>query len=122
MGEKQRSAGEKLQTVRRQRNRNPIVTGTVLQLYTGQRTKNARKLGDAIFTGTEAVEIDRGMLFCGGRYLLADEREAFAKADGFEDYDRMTAWFASRAGLPFEGRVIRWRRRKQAKKQRTDHD
>ena len=101
--------GEKLQTVRRPRNRQPIVTGTVLQLYTGQRTKSVRKLHDAVCIGTDAVEIDRDSLFVAGRYLDSDDREAFARADGFKDYARMVAWFSNKSSLPFEGRVIQWR-------------
>ena len=101
--------GKKRQTVRRERKGRPIVAGDKLQLYTGLRTKGARKLADAVCTETAAVEIDRGDLFLGGRFADAHDREGFAQADGFESYDAMASWFASKAGLPFRGRVIRWR-------------
>ena len=102
------AAGEKRQTVRRQRKPRPIVAGDRLQLYTAQRTKKSRKLADAVCTGTEMIEIDDEGVFLGGRFLSADDREAFAQADGFPDYAAMRDWFSSKSGLPFEGVVIRW--------------
>lgn len=102
------ASGRKLQTVRRDRKR-PIRAGDRLQLYTGQRTKNARKLADAICTETAAVEIDHDDLFLAGRFMDAHDREGFAQADGFKSFDAMASWFAGKAGLPFQGRVIRWR-------------
>ena len=104
------ASGKKCQTVRHDRRRRPIVAGDKLQLYTGLRAKGARKLADAVCTETEAVEIiSRGDLFLGGRFADAHDREGFALADGFKSYDAMAEWFASKAGLPFRGRVIRWR-------------
>jgi len=102
------ATGKKRQTVRRERKR-PIATGDRLQLYTGMRTKSCRKLADAVCTGTEAITIDEGELFLGGRFLDAHDREGFAWADGFKNFDAMVAWFSQKAGLPFEGRVIKWR-------------
>ena len=102
------ASGKKLQTVRRERKR-PIVAGDKLQLYTGLRTKSTRKLADAVCTETEAVEIDRTDLFLGGRFADAHDREGFAQADGFKSYDAMASWFAGKSGLPFSGRVIKWR-------------
>ena len=100
--------GTKLQTVRRDRKR-PIVVGDRLQLYTGLRTKGARHLADAICTETQACEIDREDLFVGGRFLDGHDREGFATADGFKSYDAMASWFSNKSGLPFSGRVIKWR-------------
>ena len=102
------ASGKKRQTVRPDRKR-PIVAGDKLQLYTGLRTKGVRKLADAVCTETEAVEIDRRDLFLGGRFADAHDRKGFALADGFKSYDAMASWFAGKTGLPFRGRVIRWR-------------
>ena len=49
-----------------------------------------------------------------GEMLLASDPQAavalwaFAKADGFRDWEEMREWFLKTHGLPFEGILIRW--------------
>ena len=42
--------------------------------------------------------------------LLAEQPalDEFARADGFENWQEMAAWFNSRHGLPFTGILIQW--------------
>ena len=98
--------GTKIQTVRREGKRKPIVTGTQLQLYTGMRTRGCVKLRDAVCSGTSAISMtETSGFFLGGRWLESDEIEAFAKKDGFVDAASMFDFF----NPPYDGWVIRWR-------------
>ena len=97
---------EKRQTIRRTPKCKP---GDKIQLYTGQRTKACRKLGDAICKDVRPVTITRGTLEVDGAVLMSDTAAAFARADGFRDYTEMWEWFSSRYKTPmFTGYVIRW--------------
>ena len=101
--------GTKLQTVRREGKRKPIVTGTNIQLYTGQRTRNCVKLGDAVCTGTDSFSIgDDGWLFVGGRTLDQQETHDFAVRDGFDNTEEMLDFLVGYADWPFDGWVIKW--------------
>ena len=99
-------SGMKRQTVRRDARCKP---GDKLQLYTGQRTKGCRKLGEAICLFVDYCAIrDWGITF-GNRDLHPPTSDEFARADGFKDYDEMFAWFQNRYGQgEFVGRVIKW--------------
>jgi len=117
-------SGEKRQTIRayRKDGRDPKV-GDRLYLYTGMRTKQCRKLGEAVVTQTLAIElygIPSPWSYRAPRMKLTDtvsgqthivgtmEAEAQAKLDGFSSFDRMHEWFKGTHGLPFEGLLIRW--------------
>lgn len=109
--------GFKTQTIRREARCKP---GDDLQLYTGQRTKECRKLADAICTRVVPVKICDTEMFLDGQRVYAGsdtENEGlytydndFARADGFDGYMEMADWFREKYGsLPFEGFVIYWR-------------
>ena len=98
--------GEKRQTIRRKARCKP---GDALQLYTGMRTKGCRKLRDAICSEVMPVSITRGTLEVDGCVLMSGTAAAFARADGFRDYDEMWNWFFGRyKEHKFSGYVIRW--------------
>ena len=102
-------SGRKRQTVRLERTR-PIIVGNGLQLYTGLRTKGARKLGDAVCTETFRFSIDQCLdFFADNRLLHRKEANLFAYSDGFDDQGAMLDWFMARYPLPFRGVCIRWR-------------
>lgn len=99
--------GRKCQTIRRAVRCKP---GDRLQLYTGLRTKQCRKLGEAVCTRVERVIIPApplGHLMIGeGRVLRGRALEGFAAADGFNSREAFFAFFQQHYGLPFDGVVI----------------
>jgi hypothetical protein len=98
--------GEKRQTIRREARCKP---GDQLQLYTGQRTKHCRKLRDAVCLDVAPISITRGTLTVNGSVYMSDTAAAFARADGFSDYDDMWNWFYSQYKQTlFTGHVIKW--------------
>lgn len=98
--------GEKRQTIRRTMK---CKIGDKLQLYTGQRTKACRKIGDAVCKEILPVSIGRGTLEVNGSVYMSDTAAAFARADGFADYGDMWLWFSERYDVPvFSGYVIKW--------------
>jgi hypothetical protein len=102
-------AGAKRQTIRRTARCRP---GDRLQLYTGMRTKQCRKLGEAVCTRVEHVMIPVAAL----RHVILDNRRVlrgraaalFAEADGFTSLEAFFAFFQLHYELPFEGAVISW--------------
>lgn len=112
-------SGEKTQTIRARRKR-PFKIGDTLYLYYGMRTKQCRKLGEAICTSVKPITLhershpslsrlaislsDTGFT----RALNPLEKSILAEKDGFEDLDAMFDWFGKTHGLPFEGFLIRW--------------
>ena len=110
--------GEKTQTIRayRKDGRDPK-PGQTLYLYTGQRTKQCRKMGEAVCKSVEVINFDeRGNVTVGPndewwpgdfRDPYAAERR-FARRDGFNTFREMRDWFEKTHGLPFEGLLIRW--------------
>lgn len=84
--------------------------GNTLHLYTGLRTKSAQLLMRVECVKIEKIEI--GELYdvqIDGLYLAEDEREAFARRDGFENFDDMMNFWEGR--LPFEGQIVHWKAR-----------
>lgn len=107
-------AGKKTQTIRAKR-KAPIRRGQILYLYTGLRTKYARKLKEATCLSVQRVAIfPHGIVLCdqSGIPSLIDSDSAlkkFAQDDGFKDWPEMRDWFANtHKGLPFEGQLITW--------------
>ena len=81
--------------------------GDKLQLYTGQRTSDCRKLKDVICTGVYKITIKstRIMHESGFPYLIED----LAKLDGFQNADSFFNFFKEQYGLPFDGYLITWK-------------
>lgn len=101
------AAFRKRQTIRRSSRAKP---GDAIQLYTGQRTKACRKLGDAICIDSGYVGLTaRGVtLWDASRYPR--DIDEFARADGFKDYAAMWKWFSERYETnSFTGYITRWR-------------
>ncbi|MDH2313082.1 hypothetical protein [Methylobacterium brachiatum] len=118
-------AGTKAQTIRaeragRSRHARP---GELVQLYTGLRSHQARKLGEARCLSVEAIRIELPRARCVPEVLIFDaagaltrhihwpgELREFARADGFADFDELHAfWCAEHPGVDtFHGVLIRW--------------
>jgi hypothetical protein len=112
--------GSKRQTIRRPRRDGRVHAkpDDALHLYTGLRTKNARKLGIARCLGVDEVRMnflrDRVTVThaLGVRPILSHlELDEFAQADGFAHWADMKATFAEIHGgdlVEFTGAIIRW--------------
>lgn len=115
-------AGAKRQTIRAHRKRHAR-PGEALQLYTGMRTRQCRKIlvVDPICESVAPVRLlfTRGNgelgIIVDGAELPLDKWEAFARADGFPTLlDMVVFWFANhgRDGvdqIDFNGALIKWR-------------
>lgn len=115
--------GRKRRSIRapRKDGRNPKA-GDKLQLYTGMRHKDCRKLRDAQCVSVRPVEIDHMGVTLEGRKLYCGDAPAyaggvdpehydsdFARADGFDTFQDMREFFEREHGLPFKGLLIEWR-------------
>ncbi|MCJ2020561.1 hypothetical protein MKK84_24560 [Methylobacterium sp. E-065] len=108
-------AGTKAQTIRAERTGKSrhARPGELVQLYTGMRTRQCQKLGEARCLEVLPVKIDLllSVLFigdvCFGGPKALDE---FAQQDGFADWHDLVAfWVAEHPGVDlFEGVLIRW--------------
>lgn len=106
-------SGAKTQTIRKTCR---AKVGDTVYLYTGQRTKQCRKLGQGVVTSSTAIRLYLSpalgglpMLKYGGRLLTNDGEENIATDDGFTCFLEMANWFQNQYGLPFEGWLITWR-------------
>lgn len=102
-------SGQKTQTIRKTL-RGKV--GDTVYLYTGQRTKNCRKLGEGVVTNIETVSLYRGCLgphvMVAGNEILVVDFKRFALADGFASFHEMLDWFEKHHGLPFDGFLYKW--------------
>jgi hypothetical protein len=103
-------AGWKRSTIRPKRKRRPTRPGDTLYLFTGQRTKHCRRLGEHVCRDVTPVDIGHGWVRLGGQMLGGEQVEELARADGFADSLAFFAFFAEVYGLPLLGRMerIRW--------------
>jgi hypothetical protein len=111
------ATGQKCQTIRKRRrgDRDPKV-GDTLYLYTGIRTKRARKLRQAITTRVRPIRIDARMqegalqplVTLDDDVLTIDDVRMLANKDGFRDAREFLSWFEEVHGLPFAGILIEW--------------
>ena len=101
------ASGRKTQTIRRSARAR---AGQALQLYTGQRTKDCRKLTEAICIDCTYVGLTARGVTLGDESRFPAHIDDFARADGFEDYAAMWKWFSERYETnSFTGHIIRWR-------------
>ena len=94
------ASGKKCQTIRQSLR---CKVGDRLQLYTGQRTKECRKLitPDPVCINTQVI-----MLLLDDFGAISDD---FAQADGFKDGKEMQFWFRNKYQTPvFRGVLIKW--------------
>lgn len=107
------ASGKKRQTIRRSRKR-PTRPGDTLQLYTGMRTRKARKLrDDETCTAVEPITVDsdsfgRLRVAIDGREIRGAQLDQLVEADGFARSMDMREFFAKQYGLPFAGEIIKW--------------
>lgn len=103
-------SGLKRQTIRLVR-KHPIIKGNTLFLYTGQRTKYCKKLGETVCKSVEQFVIESSCpirVFVGINELSRGEVQRLAHADGFSTLDDFINFFRLRHGLPFQGVLIKW--------------
>ncbi|MEM6837665.1 MAG: hypothetical protein AAF609_12515 [Cyanobacteria bacterium P01_C01_bin.120] len=106
------STWQKRQTIRALGKRRHARIGDALQLYTGQRTKECRKLLALDPPCTAVLPISIGLngrmveVFIDDVYVAQDQLEQLAKDDGFNSVDEFIYFFESR--LPFEGVIVKW--------------
>ncbi len=101
------AAGRKTQTIRRSAR---VSAGQNIQLYTGQRTKACRKLGDAVCIDCTYIGMTARGITLGDKSRFPSNTDDFARADGFPDFAAMWKWFRDRYDTnSFTGHIIRWR-------------
>jgi hypothetical protein len=83
-------SGAKLQTIRQKRR---CKAGDAVQLYTCQRTKNSRKLRDAVCVAVDSVTLTKDGPFFGQPGWWPKDKNVFAERDGFKSYQEMWDWF-----------------------------
>ncbi len=101
-------SGEKRQTIRPEGKRVHAKPGDTVHLFTGMRTRNCRKLGEAVCIISEPIVIDTATLRVGVPPGFTWRRSYFAIQDGFKDWEDLLEWFRATHGLPFIGRLIQW--------------
>jgi len=102
-------SGKKKQTIRSPR-KHPIKEGETLYLYTGLRTKQARKLGEVECNTVYDIKIAAwGFQMDPYTLTVLEDLDNIARADGFKDWEEMVTWFEKTHGLPFIGTLITWK-------------
>jgi hypothetical protein len=104
--------GKKFQTVRPvPKTRYPMAGDTIRLREWKEKPYRSKQLdlGLGRITAVCPVFISATIMRESGQQLDAAAADAFAKADGFSDYDDMATWFAINHALPFTGIVIRWK-------------
>ena len=102
-------AGIKTQTIRERARAKP---GDLLQLYTGQRTKDCRKLvnPDPVCVDVTYIGLTARGITLGDKSRFPSNIDDIARLDGFSDYAAMWKWFSERyETASFAGYVIRWK-------------
>lgn len=101
----------KRQTIRNFR-KVPIKKGDTLHHFYGMRTKWCRKLGTSLCKSVHQVIINHRAVFIDQKEITSiDDLNAFAYADGFDDWETMKRWWTLTHGeecLPFTGQLIKW--------------
>lgn len=107
----------KRQTIRAIGKRRHARPGETLQLYTGMRTRQCAKIGEAHCTAVSDIRIwiETGQVRIAGKSDIINPASLnlFARADGFVDWSDMQAFWRSEHGDltrlgPFVGVLIRW--------------
>lgn len=104
----------KRQTIRAIGRRRHATPGAILQLYTGMRTKQCRKIGDARCTSVGKVQLRFTdfdfVILLDSKVLGPRKMQEFARADGFQDWQDMFSFWRREHGNIYiwDGIVIRW--------------
>jgi hypothetical protein len=102
------ASGKKTQTIRKSLRAKP---GDKLQLYTGQHTKECRKLveQDPVVISIHIVRLALEWAEVDGKLLEGMDLDLFAIADGFPSYEEMTFWFGLDSEVPcYFGSLVKW--------------
>lgn len=111
----------KRQTVRAIGKKRHARPGELVQLYTGLRTKHAKKLGEAVCTRTAPIKIvfeghhiKYVDVYINGKLLTEVATRTFAQDDGFLSIDDFVMFWEHNHGIekPFEGIIIYWEPKK----------
>jgi len=94
-------------TIRAKRKR-PFKVDDDLMLYYGMRTKQCRKLGDAVCECARRIWIDKDFVEVEGIELDVAQVRALALQDGFKSERDMMQWFEETHGFSFFGQLIEW--------------
>src|SRR5260370_30917520 len=70
-----------------------FLKGDPIQLYTGQRTKACRKLGEAVCRDVTYVGLTARGVTLGDKSRFPADIDEFARLDGFASYAAMWGWF-----------------------------
>lgn len=107
----------KRQTIRNTRKR-PFPVGDKLYHYYAMRTTNCKKLGESICMEAPDITITQIEILITspdtGLWKVINKKaelDAFAYADGFDDWDQMKRWWIITHGVscfPFHGQLIKW--------------
>ena len=100
-------SGEKRQTIRLVW-KYPIKSGDTLYLKIGMRTKQCRKLGEAICKSVQPIKINPCSVILNEKNISGNAISELAKADGFKRYRDFFEFFEKQYGLPFKGVLIKW--------------
>ncbi len=104
----------KLQTIRAIGKRRHARSGEMIQLYTGMRTKECRKIGDAECKSVHKIEMKIGThtlyIEVDGAHIKGGRLHEFAMFDGFDSgEDMLEFWHQEHSGVThFEGVLIKW--------------
>lgn len=103
-------SGDKFQTIRRSMRCKP---GETMHLFTGLRTKDCQRIGEAICQEVFPVMFRENSFHTGFNHKVSqmdnpDELLAFAKADGFSSWEDCHQFFRNHYEFPFTGFVHRW--------------
>jgi hypothetical protein len=103
--------GSKHFTIRQLR-KNPIKKEEPLQLYTGLRTKQARKLRDTICKNVWDIKIENKknefLFWLDNEHLSSKEVKDISKKIGFESVEKWLDYFKEKYKFPFKGQLIEW--------------
>lgn len=107
-------AGTKTQTIRKPRARHAR-PGEVVSLYTGMRTKQCKLIArrDCLDVSPIVLDFYHGRVeshATGTAWTTPDALDAFARRDGFADWDALCEFWREEHGAleRFEGVLIRW--------------
>ena len=102
-------SGVKRQAIAKKPRKNPIKAGDKLDLCWKQQSLGIEKLGEAICKRIDPIEISKNRLvlpyISSGMFNVLN---AFAIADGFDDWNQLIKFFEETYGLPFKGVLIEW--------------
>src|SRR6476660_5404138 len=103
--------GSKHFTIRQLRKK-PVKKGETLQLYTGLRTKQARKLREAVCTNVGDIKIENKrkefLFLLENKPLSLEEVQDISNKVGFDSVEDWIEYFKNKYKFPFKGQLIEW--------------